>query len=518
MKLFSDRHKTLLPRVDNIYAMTRLLVFFAIVWYTLVEKDPETDPILFYVILGTYLIHFFVFVAAVKNLFDIKLAYFSAIIYDLIFIPLLVMYSGGVDSTFYMLFFLVISVASYVLTFWFSITATTLVSLLYIAAISFSFSFDRFFDVTMRISFIWIYHFAIMYAADYMRKSEKRLLNLFNTLNMRTAELEKSQAQLEMIYENTRILGSLLDTDSIVEEVTRLTGRVLQYDSSAVVFMDRDQNYYYRARFNRGQPNNHPKAIDKNKNGLMSKVFKMGEAVSVKDASNRDDYTVLDEKAKSVMIVPLTTHAKTTGCLVAESYKKDNFTERDEKMLMAIARSAALALENALLHKRTEELTMIDDLTGTYNYRYFVRKLQEEKRRAARYNLPLSLIMVDIDWFKKINDSYGHEAGNVVLKQLSAIIKECIRDVDIFARYGGEEFAVILPQTPQKDALAIGERIRTRVEEETIETEPGRIKITVSVGLSSYPENGHSEEELVSIADQALYRAKGEGRNLVCVK
>lgn len=518
MKLFSDRHKTLLPRVDNIYALTRLLVFFAIVWYTLMEKAPETDPILFYVLIGTYLIHLLVFVAAIKNLFDIKLAYLSAIIYDLIFIPILILYTGGVDSTFYMLFFLVISVASYVLTFWVSISATLLVSLFYIMAISFSFSFDRFFDVTMRISFIWVYHFAIMYAADYMRKSEKRLLNLFNTLNMRTDELEKSQAQLEMIYENTRILGSLLNTDSIVEEVTRLTGRVLQYDSSAIVFMDRDSNYYYRARFTHGQPNLHPKAIDKNKNELMEKVFKMGEAVTIKDTANRDDYSLLDKNTNSVMLVPLTTHGKTTGCLIAESYRRDNFTDRDEKMLMAITRSAALALENALLHKRTEELTMIDDLTETFNYRYFVRKLQEEKRRAARYRLPLSLIMVDIDWFKKINDSYGHEAGNIVLKRLSGLIKECIRDVDIFARYGGEEFAVILPQTPQQDALTIGERIRQRVEKEIIETEPGNIRITVSVGLSSYPENGHSEEELVSIADQALYRAKGEGRNLVCVK
>ena len=144
-----------------------------------------------------------------------------------------------------------------------------------------------------------------------------------------------------------------------------------------------------------------------------------------------------------------------------------------------------MALENAELHRRTEELTINDELTDTYNYRYFVQKLQEEKRRALRYTLPLSLIMVDIDWFKKLNDSYGHQVGNVVLKQLSAIIKRCIRDVDIFCRYGGEEFVVILPQTPQVEASSIAERIRQQVEQAVLLVDnAGRLKITVSIGVT----------------------------------
>ncbi|MCF6194976.1 MAG: GGDEF domain-containing protein [Kangiellaceae bacterium] len=144
-------------------------------------------------------------------------------------------------------------------------------------------------------------------------------------------------------------------------------------------------------------------------------------------------------------------------------------------------------------------------------------ELEEEKRRASRYSLALSLIMVDIDFFKKLNDTHGHESGNKVLEALSEIIKECIRDVDIFARYGGEEFAIILPQTPLKDALVIGERIRTEVDAFMFESSNGEpLKVTVSVGLTSYPENGRSHEELVTLADKALYRAKDEGRNLVC--
>jgi len=218
------------------------------------------------------------------------------------------------------------------------------------------------------------------------------------------------------------------------------------------------------------------------------------------------------------MAVPMIAHGRKRGLLVVESHLEDRFTDKDVQMLTVVSRSAALALENAELHKRTEELSIIDDLTGAYNYRHFVRVLQEERKRAVRYQQPLSIIMTDIDWFKKLNDSYGHEVGNVVLAQLAGVIKQCVRDVDIFARYGGEEFVVILPQTPQAEASVIAERIRRRVADMVVDTRDAeRLKITISIGISSYPENGKSAEELVSIADQALYRAKDSGKNLVCI-
>ncbi len=127
--------------------------------------------------------------------------------------------------------------------------------------------------------------------------------------------------------------------------------------------------------------------------------------------------------------------------------------------------------------------------------------------------------MLDIDHFKKFNDTYGHETGNIVLKGITAVVNKCIRDVDIFARYGGEEFVIILPQTPQIVVTKIGERIREQVEAAVFGGENGLpdLKVTVSVGVSSFPENGRGYDELLSIVDQALYRAKGSGRNKVCV-
>ncbi len=518
MRLFLDRHKTLLPRIDLIYLLTRVMTLVGIVWFTVSGRYPTSNEPLFYAIVVTFLLHLLVFYAAVKGKFDQKLAYLSSIVYDLLLLPALVLNTGGIHSPFYLLFYLTISVAAYVLTSRFAALVTLMATGGYLLAVSPDLSAGHVFDVSIKIGFVLAFFMAITYASGYLRRSEKRLLKLFNTLNLRTSELEKSQAQLEMIYENTRTLASILDTDGVVREVVNIMGDVLQYKCFALIFRDRWGNFYYRARFENGQRNFHLKAIDIDSMELVRKVCDIGEAVRVKDLFGRDDYHPLGDDARSAVLLPLISHGVIRGVLTAESVATDHLQEKDVRMLSIVARSAALALENAELHKRTEELTVIDELTETYNYRYFVEKLEEEKRRAIRYDLPLSLVMVDIDWFKKLNDTYGHEVGNVVLRSLSTIIKQCIRDVDIFTRYGGEEFAIILPQTPQVEASRIGERIRAQIEATRIDAgKAGQVKVTVSVGVSAYPENGKSHEELVSVTDQALYRAKGEGRNIVCI-
>jgi diguanylate cyclase (GGDEF)-like protein len=517
MKLFLDRHRTLLPRIDVIYLLTRILTLAGLVWFAVNGDFLSRYPIFFWTILVTFIAHLGVFYAAIRDRFDLKLAYLTAIIYDIIFVPFFLSIAGGFDSSAFLLFFLTISISSYVLTFWFATTVVGCVSIVYLIQVIPDLTFDQVFDLGMRIVFFWIFYLAISYASEYMRKSEHRLMKVFDTLNMRTAELERSQAQLEVIYENTRTLASLLDVEGIVKEVIRIMAQTLGYQHSAIVQQDKWGHYYYRARSESGHPSFQFRAIPETDSELIGRVSLMAEPIRLKSVSDRTDYVPLCKQAESAMLVPMVAHGQTKGVLIAESIAHDFYTDRDVQQLMSVARSAALAVENAELHRRTEELTIIDELTEAYNYRYFVHVLEEEKKRALRYELPLSIIMVDIDWFKKINDSYGHEAGNKVLRTLSHIIKQCIRDVDIFTRYGGEEFAIILPQTPLSEASRIGERIRSQVEKTIIEVdELKRLKITVSVGVSAYPENGKSHEELVSLADQALYRAKDSGKNLVC--
>ncbi len=518
MKLFLDRNKTLLPRIDVIYLLTRIMALIGIAWFTWFGDYSETERTIFYIILGTFAFHLIIFYAAIKEKFDIKLAYLSAILYDLILIPMMIQHTGEFSSSFYLMYYLTISVAAYVLSFWFATAIALIATVSYIVAIFTDLQFYGLFDIAMRLGFIWAYYLAISYASDHLRKSEKRLLKLFDTLNQRTSELEKSQSQLEMIYENSRILASILDTESVVREVMKIMGEILGYDSFAIVYKDRTDKLFFRARSADGENSFHPRPCPPEGVELVRKIIDLGEPACLKNIITRFDYKPLSSNSRSLMLVPLTSHSTAMGVLVAESNDESKFHDKDIQMLSIVARSAALALENAELHRRTEELTINDELTETFNYRYFVQKLQEEKRRAARYNLPLSLIMVDIDWFKKLNDSYGHEIGNLVLKRLSEIIKKCIRDVDVFCRYGGEEFVIILPQTPQVEATQIAERIRQQIEKAVIETvKRGKLKVTVSVGVTSYPENGKSQDDLLAVADQALYRAKGEGRNLVCI-
>lgn len=515
--LFHDRNRTLLPRIDTIFLLTRIMVISSLVWLVFVHGMGEGEQHLFYYLIGAFAAFLGIFGLGMLERFDLKLAYLSTIVFDTLAIPLIILYTGEVYSPYFLVYFLTISASTYLLTFWYSFGVIVLITIGFLISSVTGLTLESMFDLVMRAGFLWVFYLALLYASDYMRRSEKRLLGLFNTLNRRTAELEKSQAHLAMIYDHSRTLAGILDADSVVKEVMRILGTILGYRAFAIVFMDRAGNFLYRARSTGGQNNYHLKAISHDDAGLIRRVAALGDPTIIRSLRGRDDIIPLDESTQSMLLVPMLAHGSMQGVLIAEAAEADRFHERDQQMLSVVARSAGLALENAELHRRTEELTLIDELTETYNYRYFVQKLQEEKRRAVRYRVPLSLIMVDIDWFKKLNDSYGHESGNLVLRELSRIIKKCIRDVDIFVRYGGEEFAIILPQTTLSEARVIGERIRDQVEQAGFKI-PGYdpLHITVSVGVTSFPENGKTEEELVSIADQALYRAKGEGRNLVC--
>ncbi len=168
--------------------------------------------------------------------------------------------------------------------------------------------------------------------------------------------------------------------------------------------------------------------------------------------------------------------------------------------------------------RRTQDSAIYDELTRLYNFRYFQDRVVSEVRRAARYETPLSLLMIDADDFKAFNDTRGHLAGNMALRRLASVLRKAVREVDVATRYGGEEFAILLPSTPKLAALKLGEKLRAAIERAAIgsdEQRPGR-PLTVSIGVASLPGDAASAEELVDRADRALYIAKSMGKN--CVK
>jgi two-component system cell cycle response regulator len=167
-------------------------------------------------------------------------------------------------------------------------------------------------------------------------------------------------------------------------------------------------------------------------------------------------------------------------------------------------------------NKRLELLSITDGLTKLYNHRYLQDELARAFDESQRYQRPLSFCLMDIDFFKKINDTYGHAIGDEVLKTVSGLFRESIRSTDLAARYGGEEFAAMMPETELGDAITFAEKIRTMIEETVIETQAGPVRATISIGVSSVPHSRiHSAKELIVAADKALYRAKRNGRNQV---
>jgi len=218
-------------------------------------------------------------------------------------------------------------------------------------------------------------------------------------------------------------------------------------------------------------------------------------------------------EVRSVLVVPLLYEDTLLGLLAMLSGEKDFADTFQVELLRVMCNQAATSIANAKLHAEIEKLATTDGLTGLFNHRTFQEKLSEELKRLNRFSAPLSLILTDIDFFKKVNDTHGHPVGDLVLRGVSRLIRETIRDIDIPARYGGEEFAAILPGTDSEGALKIAERIRKAVMNTPFSSDSTTFKVTLSIGIATSPPDAKTKEELIEKTDQALYHAKHHGRN-----
>jgi diguanylate cyclase (GGDEF)-like protein len=437
---------------------------------------------------------------------------------DLVAITFSIHFDGGPVSNHYLLFFALIPFIAYYKGLRLGLVLAALVTTAYLFLCLPSTGTVAAPTLLFRGIMLAMFTAAIGYSAMHIQRSERRLLNALDKLNERTTELERTHHQLQTIYEASHSLAELLVEDDVIDRVLLIARSVLNYPVCEVYTWDpAPKALWLRGRVDLEHTSHFQRPQIAPVAEVMRYVIERGEARRIVD-SELEQLVHGQQSYRSSLIVPMISQGKVIGVLTAASPQVNAFSERDERVLSVLATSAAMALVNADLHQRMEKLTIIDELTGTYNYRYFRARLEDEKRRAVRYAQSIALLMVDIDWFKHLNDSYGHETGNIALRGLAQVIASCIRDVDILARYGGEEFIVILPQTGYGEAVAIGDRIRLRVEQTDFGPDQrGRpLKMTVSIGISSYPENGRSEDDLVESVDQALYRAKGVGRNTVC--
>jgi diguanylate cyclase (GGDEF)-like protein len=255
--------------------------------------------------------------------------------------------------------------------------------------------------------------------------------------------------------------------------------------------------------------------------GLVGWAAKTREATIVydskKDAHLRQDPGVV-QFLRSLMVIPLVADNEIVGVMVVGKKEPAGFSDKQLQILSILGSQAAVATAKALLYKKIEAMAITDGLTGLYNHRYFYQRIEEEWLRAQRYKKTFAIILLDIDFFKKFNDTYGHKAGDAALVSLGKVLMETARNVDVVARYGGEEFAVVLPETSGEQAMIIAERMRRNIKDQPFEVDPRKplVSITVSIGVASFPQDGETFGALIEAADQALYKAKDNGKNIVC--
>ena len=258
--------------------------------------------------------------------------------------------------------------------------------------------------------------------------------------------------------------------------------------------------------------------------GLAGRAAQRRQPVLVEEVGLRGAESIAPElpdtlNPRSVIAVPLLSRGRVIGVLEAV----DTSTGRplraaDARLLALLLEPAAVAIDNALLLRKSEELSITDDLTRLYNSRYLNATLRSEVERSKRYRTPVSLIFLDLDGFKNVNDQHGHLFGSRTLVEVAAAIRETVRTIDVVCRFGGDEFTVILPQTGPEGAFIIAERIRLQIAETVFLRSHGlEVRISASIGIASFPDHGRTKDDLLARADQAMYVVKGQGKNGVAL-
>jgi len=347
---------------------------------------------------------------------------------------------------------------------------------------------------------------------------------LLKNLNLAQEELRHSNEelvhraqQLEALNSIGREIAASLDLDRVFETIHAQCARLVDSASFAIALYNKERaevQYAYLVRDGRKrEPRVDPLGRD-----AVSWVIKSGRPVQIQDLSaarqeQRIDLSEMDAGLRSILAIPLVRlDNEVIGVLSVASPRADAYTARHQETLAAIGQTAAIAIENA----RYYEMATVDQLTRLYLKDYFHQRLDEELNRARRYGHSFSVLMMDIDSFKELNDENGHLAGDRFLRRVGEVIQSNLRSHDIPCRYGGEEFSILLPETEPAEAIVIAERIRRTVSDIRVREGRKLFGTTISIGISSYPKSARrSTAELLRKADAALYQAKREGKDKV---
>lgn len=349
----------------------------------------------------------------------------------------------------------------------------------------------------------------------------QRELALQEQLAKTNGALQESVRDLELLFGLSRRIGSELELEKLLAQVTSEVGSTLGHSEFSVMLLEPGETPEAPAQLvlRAGYNNKHvPGGIRFGLGeGAAGEAGAMRRTVYVTDVGSDPRFVRRDGESGSLVCTPLVAKGELVGVLNFRRPQVAAFDPRELELLESVAQQAALAISHARLFEKTLELSITDALTQTFNRRHLFARLTQEVDRATRYGHPLSVVMIDIDHFKHLNDTSGHPAGDAVLRGVADLLRAQLRRVDVLARYGGEEFFIVLPEVSREHAFDVAEKLRRAVEQFPFEAgarQPGG-RVTISVGVAAHPGDGVVVERLVDAVDSALYASKRGGRNMV---
>jgi diguanylate cyclase (GGDEF)-like protein len=332
-------------------------------------------------------------------------------------------------------------------------------------------------------------------------------------------DLDKTLQNLSLLYSIGKAMNYISDLKKLLQFILGQAIEITAAEKGSLMLYDMETDQLNIRVLAGLEDNSFQEKV--NNNEIECRSFKPGEGIAGRVFLNAKPIVVNNITEDGVFVDSHTSYVRSIACIpmvvfnevigvinVTNKRHGKEFTDDDVEMLKAVADQAAVAINKAQLW----DMAVTDSLTGLYVRRYFMVKLQEELLRAERYTNILSIVMADLDGFKNINDTYGHDTGDRVLRAIGQFLQQNIRDVDVVARYGGDEFVIMIPEAAQDAAYILSERLRKQFSELKFEN---LAPITVSLGIATYPLDGSELEDLIKKADSAMYAAKRAGRNKV---
>ncbi len=331
------------------------------------------------------------------------------------------------------------------------------------------------------------------------------------------AAVEKGKYEHERFYRASELLRSCLTPDQVFDTTFQAVAEIAAFDAAAITLFDKVEKQHSIVRA-AGEAKALEGQVFGDNAGLCAMVVKNKHYLPASGELRDRDTPIYTKRlrlkgAESLLVLPLIRGGEAIGTLMIASARRTVFTKDVRDMLGVIANQVAASLDNAQMYRRMEEMATTDGLTGLTNHRTFQERFSQLIERSARHGKKCTLILTDIDHFKKVNDTFGHPMGDQVLKRIAKVLEANVRKIDIVARYGGEEFALVLEETDAEGALKLAERIRMDAAAQSFTKDGGPATVTLSLGIACFPDDAQDKVAMIAASDKCLYAAKHAGRN-----